>query len=230
MNKKVIGYVRVSTNYQVKNGDSVENQIQRIRDYCSLNNLELIDIKTDNGISGKSSKNRNGYREIICMIKNKEIDGVVVYSLSRWGRSVRENWESIDLMTKSNIGFYSVKEMVDTSSSMGKFILGVMNCMYQLEVEQLSERTKDVLQYKKKCGQVYSPTLYGFDRIENRLVKNKKEQRVLRLINRKKSLGQSLQKISDYLNEKNYKTKTGKQFSRHTLFYMLKVDRDLIGT
>ena len=82
---------------------------------------------------------------------NKEIEGVVVYSLSRWGRSVRENWESIDLMTKSDIGFYSVKEMVDTSSSMGKFLLGVMNCMYQLEIEQLSERTKDVLPRNIKC-------------------------------------------------------------------------------
>jgi DNA invertase Pin-like site-specific DNA recombinase len=53
--KKVIGYIRVSTEYQKIKGNSVKNQIQSIKNYCSVNDLELVKIYEDKGISGMSN-------------------------------------------------------------------------------------------------------------------------------------------------------------------------------
>ena len=53
--KKVIGYIRVSTEYQKLKGNSVKNQIQSIKNYCSVNDLELVKIYEDKGISGMSN-------------------------------------------------------------------------------------------------------------------------------------------------------------------------------
>ena len=53
--KKVIGYIWVSSEYQKIKGNSVKNQIQSIKNYCSVNDLELVKIYEDKGISGMSN-------------------------------------------------------------------------------------------------------------------------------------------------------------------------------
>ena len=45
--KKVIGYVRVSSTIQKEKGNSIPNQINKIKSYCKLNDYELIDILKD---------------------------------------------------------------------------------------------------------------------------------------------------------------------------------------
>jgi len=50
--KKAIAYIRVSTDDQVKNGVSLENQAERIQDYCGYKDIEIIDEIKDEGVSG----------------------------------------------------------------------------------------------------------------------------------------------------------------------------------
>ena len=52
--KTAIGYVRVSTQEQATNGVSLDAQRDRIRAYCKLNSIQLIDIKADEGYSGST--------------------------------------------------------------------------------------------------------------------------------------------------------------------------------
>ena len=51
---KAIGYIRVSTDEQAKEGMSLENQKEKIRSYCDLKDLELLEIVEDAGISAKN--------------------------------------------------------------------------------------------------------------------------------------------------------------------------------
>ena len=58
---KTVGYVRVSSQNQVKNGKSIDNQITRIQEYCKIENLGDVEIVKDLGISGKSLNRWNMY-------------------------------------------------------------------------------------------------------------------------------------------------------------------------
>ena len=65
---KAIGYVRVSTEEQAREGISLDNQKTKIEAYCELNDLELVEIVEDAGKSGKDL-NREGIQSLLNSIK-----------------------------------------------------------------------------------------------------------------------------------------------------------------
>jgi DNA invertase Pin-like site-specific DNA recombinase len=77
--KKAIGYIRVSTDEQAKEGVSLENQEEKIRSYCDLKDFELLEIVEDAGISAKNLR-RPGAQKVIEMAQKKMVDAVVVHS------------------------------------------------------------------------------------------------------------------------------------------------------
>jgi len=83
---KAIGYIRVSTDEQAKEGISLEDQEQKIRDYCKLKDFEILEIIQDAGISAKNLR-RPGAQKVIEFAQEKMIDAVVVYKLDRMFRS-----------------------------------------------------------------------------------------------------------------------------------------------
>ena len=79
---KAIGYVRVSTEDQAREGISLDNQESKIRAYADLNGFELVDVIKDEGLSGKTM-DRPGMNRINAMIEAGEIEAVIVYKLDR---------------------------------------------------------------------------------------------------------------------------------------------------
>ncbi len=61
--RQAIGYARVSTDEQAREGVSLEVQVARIRAYAQAKELELADVLTDEGISGKTLE-RPALREL----------------------------------------------------------------------------------------------------------------------------------------------------------------------
>ena len=84
---KAIGYIRVSTDEQAREGISLENQKAKITAYCELNDLDLVEIIEDAGKSGKDL-NREGIQSLLGKVKARTIDAVVVYKLDRLSRRV----------------------------------------------------------------------------------------------------------------------------------------------
>ena len=177
--KKVIGYIRVSTEYQKLKENSINNQIKSINEYCNRNDFDLVEIFEDNGISGLIS-NRIGLTEMIDKIKSENVDCVIVYSLSRLGRKLKDVIQFIELLEKKNIKFISLKENFNSNDIVGKLMFNILGSINEFEVNILSQRISDVKQYKKSVKEVYcGKILFGTDRIDNKLVKNDKEFRVL---------------------------------------------------
>ena len=208
--KKVIGYIRVSTEYQKLKENSINNQIKSINEYCNRNDFDLVEIFEDNGISGLIS-NRIGLTEMIDKIKSENIDCVIVYSLSRLGRKLKDVIQFIELLEKKNIKFISLKENFNSNDIIGKLMFNILGSINEFEVNILSQRISDVKQYKKSVKEVYcGKILFGTDRIDNKLVKNDKEFEVLELINELRNKGNSYFKISKYLNDHNILSKENK--------------------
>jgi site-specific DNA recombinase len=202
---KTIGYVRVSTDEQAREGISLEAQKTKIAAYCELNDLELIEIIEDAGKSGKDL-NREGIQSLICEVKAHRIDAVVVYKLDRLSRRVRDTLSLMDLIEKKNIAFHSITERIDTKSAMGKFFLNIMASMNQWERDTISERTRDALHHKIDKGERAGQIPYGWILASDgkALLLNKKEQKAISLICNLHDKGYSYRAICRELEAEHY--------------------------
>ena len=205
-----VGYIRVSTEDQAKEGVSLDNQRQKIKSYCQLKDLTLEKIIKDSGISAKNL-NRPGVQKVITMARKKEIDAVVVFKLDRIFRSTVDAIETTKMFDKMGISFHSIFETLDTKSAMGRLFFTLTAALAEMERRIIGERTKEALAYKRSRNEKTGGDIpYGFNLTENRLlVENEDEQGVIRLIHRLKQQGLSLRKISKKLEQEGFKTKRG---------------------
>lgn len=76
--KKTVGYVRVSTRDQVLEGYSLDAQRQKISEFCQQDDMELVKIYADEGISGSSVEKRPGIQSLLAMLETRNL----IWSLS----------------------------------------------------------------------------------------------------------------------------------------------------
>lgn len=218
--KKVIGYIRVSTQEQACKGVSLDNQRDKIKAYCNLNDLELIEIISDAGRSGKDLK-RPGIEKLINI---KDIAGVIVYKLDRLSRKVKDTLQLIESFEKRDITFHSITERIDTRTAIGKFFLNITASLAQMERDLISERTIDALQYKIKNGERAGQIPYGYilSKDNKTLIENPAEQKAIKLILELKDQGYSLIGITRELEIKGHKPRGKKWYAQSVKNILLK--------
>jgi len=207
---KVLGYVRVSSEMQKKKGNSIDLQNKKINEYCLLNDFDLIDVYEDDGISGMSIDKRDGYKGMLDYMKENSVDGIVVWSLSRLGRRMKDVVEFMDYLKVNGIKFWSIKENLSNDDKIGSLIMNILSSINEFEVEVIRERIRDVKRNKKENGEVYGRMMYGFDNVNGKMVENKDEKRVISRIKNFRSRKWSWRKISNRLNDEGIKSKEGK--------------------
>ena len=205
-----IGYIRVSTEDQVKEGVSLDNQREKIKSYCHLKDFHLENIIEDAGISAKNL-NRPGVKKVLEMARKKKIDAVVVYKLDRMFRSTVDALETTKMFDRWGISFHSIHETLDTKSAMGRFFFTLIAAIAEMERRIIGERTKAALSHKRSKNEKTGGDIpYGFNLGKNGLlVENENEQKVIRLIYRLKRERHSLRQICRELEIEGYKTKRG---------------------
>ena len=207
--KKLIGYVRVSSNISKLKGNSISNQISKVKDFCGLNDYELVDIMKDEGKSGMEYSKRDGYLELINKCKTDNIDGVVVYCLSRLGRRMKDIIDVMEMFNSNDIEFYSVKENINNKDIMGKLMMNILMSFNEFEVDNIRERIIDVKRNNKENGLVYGKLMYGKNKDGKKLIDNIDEMKTIRYMKTLRSKGWSYFRISDKLNDKNIIGKSG---------------------
>ena len=220
MNRISIGYIR---NSRITQENSISTQESLIREFSERNGIKLDRIIIDEGISGSGEQvnDREGYQKIIKMIEDGKVDNLIVLSISRWGRNLGEIYRSVEMMEKNNTKFYTIKENIDTSSIYGKFTLNLLSSLYEMELGLIKERTRDTLKVKKENNKVYTKYVYGFDRVGDDLIRNEKEDKMIRKMMRLKDSGKSYGEIVNYLNRNKYRNKSGNKFSRGNVYGIL---------
>jgi site-specific DNA recombinase len=198
---KVVGYVRVSTDKQADEGVSLNLQAEKIRSYCQLYNLELVDLIEDSGESAKDL-NRPGVQMAIGMMDRKIVQGIVVYKLDRLTRSILDMGNLIQKYFDKGTRLISVQEQIDTSSATGKFFLNIMMSFSQYERELIGERTRAAMRHKisrnEHAGEIPFGKRLGPDKIH--LEDSPEEQRSLVHLRHLRNAGFSIRKIADRLN------------------------------
>ena len=227
---KVVGYARVSTEKQVKEGISLEAQEAKIKAWAELNDSELIAICRDEGISGAKADRAGLKKALEAATEHKA--ALVIYSLSRLSRSTRLTCEIGDKLDKAGADLVSISEKIDTTTAAGKMVFRVLAAMAEFERDQFSERTKLALNHKKSKGEKTGGDVpFGWDADHSgKLIENDTEQHVIKLIFDEWGRGNSLGSIAKRLNNDGYKTKRGSRFYAQTIKNILNYNKSLLKT
>lgn len=205
---KAIGYLRVSTAGQVEDGISIEAQEAKVRAWAELNGAEEILVFRDEGISGKRSDNRPGLQEALDSVQTG--DALVCYSLSRLSRSTKDTIHLADKLDKIGADLVSLSEKIDTTTAAGKMVFRMLAVLSEFERDQVSERTKTALQYKKTKGEKTGGDVpFGYRLKGAKLVPDKKEQRAVQLIMDLRADGISLRGICRKLEAEGFRRRRG---------------------
>lgn len=217
--RSALGYLRVSTLEQSQEGISLDVQRARIEAYAQAKNLELLDILTDEGISGKNLK-RPGLRELMSRCERGEVQHVIVTKMDRLSRSTRHLLSLVeDLFIKRQIELHSVSESIDTGTPHGRFLLTILGGLGQMERELIGERTKGALAYKRERLEPTSHPPLGFaaNGSRERMIPVPQELKVVRRILDSWRRGQSYSAIARQLDSERVSTKRGGRWASETV-------------
>jgi site-specific DNA recombinase len=128
ISKKVLGYVRVSTEEQASKGHGLEAQERAIRAFAESQGFELIGIEKDSGVSGaKKPSERAGFRRVLQLAEERRYSVLLVWKFDRLARNLFYSVTTVnDLQEKYGVVLRSVTEPIDTSNPMGQMIFTLL--------------------------------------------------------------------------------------------------------
>ena len=136
MNRKAVIYSRVSTNEQ-----TVENQLRVLREVAEKRGLEVVREISDEGISGaKGRDERQGFDELIKGSVKNEWDIILVWDVSRLGRSLKHLVSFLEDIQSANCDMYIHQSGIDTSTPSGKMMFGMLSVFSEFERSMIRER------------------------------------------------------------------------------------------
>jgi DNA invertase Pin-like site-specific DNA recombinase len=179
-----LGYCRVSTDEQVRDGVSLDVQRERIRAYAEAKGFALAAVLVDEGVSGKRLE-RPGLRELLERCQRGNAKHVIVWKLDRLTRRTRDLLTLIEeVFLAQQVELHSVNESLDTSTPHGRFVLTLFGGLAQMERELIGERTRGALAFKREQRHPTSHPPLGFrtNGKRHRMVPVPEELRVVRCI------------------------------------------------
>jgi DNA invertase Pin-like site-specific DNA recombinase len=210
---KALGYVRVSTEEQVKTGVSLAAQLERIKAYALMTGLDLTRVISEDGVSGaKRLETRPGGVELSGAVAARHVEHVVALKLDRLFRDAEDALRVTRAWDKAGIALHVIDmggSALNTASAMGRMFLTLTAAFAELERNLISERTSTALRHKRNLLKAYSPTPYGYDRNGENLTPNFTESQTLRRLKEMDAAGLSLRAMADRLNEDGVPTKRG---------------------
>jgi site-specific DNA recombinase len=226
---KSVGYIRVSTEEQVKDGESLQRQEALICAEAARQSWELIAVLRDEGVSGgKPASKRPGFAALVAMVKAKAANIVVVADLSRLSRSQKDTLiflEDVCGPAKARL-FTLDKGFVENKTVSGTMDLTLKALLAEVYRKEISEKTLRAMQYKRQRSEKLGGDVpFGFVAVDGKLVPNDTEQRVIGIVRKQRQRGFSLRKIAAKLQKIGATTKRG-----HTEWTPIQVLRILART
>lgn len=152
MTKHAAIYIRVSTDAQREEGYSIDAQKEMLTAYCVSKSIRDYEYYIDGGYSG-SNLERPELKRMVDDIKQDKISCVLVYKLDRLSRSQKDTLFLIeDVFNPHGVDFVSLNESMDTSTPLGRLMLGILSAFAQLERENIRERTSMGMKERVKEG------------------------------------------------------------------------------
>lgn len=149
--KYAFAYLRVSTEEQ-----TVQNQKLVLEKWGQGNGYQILDFFEDSAVSGKvPATQRRGFRDMLEFVKTAQVDAVLVYELSRVGRTFWDTLDAIKAIEQyAPLISCSPREsfLQTTEPSVRKLMIGILTWVAEREREMLVQRTKDGMERARAAG------------------------------------------------------------------------------
>ncbi|MCL6478147.1 MAG: recombinase family protein [Peptococcaceae bacterium] len=163
-----------------KDSCSLEMQQERCIALCQANGWNWK-VYSDPGKSGKDLY-RPGFQKMMSDIKSGNIQVVLAYRIDRISRNIRDFFNLMEEFKQLGVGFRSLTENFDTTTPLGRAMLGLVAIFAQLERETTAERVRDNMLDRARGGMWNGgPVNYGFSLKKTTTVINKKEKEITTL-------------------------------------------------
>lgn len=172
--KRVALYMRVSTDRQAQEGDSIPAQRNALQKYVRERpEMVIAGEYIDGGISGTKA-DRDELQRLLDDVRERKIDQILFTKLDRWFRSVRHYTATQELLDQYGVTWTAIWEaMYDTSTPSGRLIVNQMQSIAQYEAENTSLRIRQVFAYKLSKNEVTSGKQpFGFSIVNKHIVPN----------------------------------------------------------
>ncbi|WP_068773566.1 recombinase family protein [Paenibacillus sp. FJAT-26967] len=225
---KVIGYLRVSTSGQAKDGYSLSYQQDEIESFCREQGWELLHVFSDEGISGAKvdesafEVDREGFQDMLSFLSTQSIHHVVVLNTNRLWRSdivkvlIHREFKKFSVDVKSiEQPTYSIYKK-DPSDFLINGLIELLDAYQRLEIAMKLGKGRN--RKAKEGGYAGGRATFGYKATKGSKILEIDErqaaivQRVFALKDKNPSV--SLASIAEQLNLDNYKTHEGKLFTK----------------
>ena len=211
--RRVAGYARVSTDLEQQQ-NSYQTQLDYYTSYIKARpDWEFAGMYSDEGITGTSTKRREGFNRMVEDALSGKIDLIITKSVSRFARNTVDSLSTVRKLKDAGVEVYFEKENIYTLDQKGELLITIMSSLAQEESRSISENT--TWGQRKRMADGYGcigfSHFLGYDRgPDGGFVINEEQAKIVRRIFSEYIDGRNTRQIAKGLTEDGIKTVTGK--------------------
>lgn len=222
--RRVVAYARFSSNNQ--RDESIDAQLRAIGDYCERENLQLVEVYTDEAQSA-TTDNRDDFKVMIdALLKGKmDIDAVLVHKFNRFARNKYDSALYKKRLRDIGIKVISVTQPIDDSPE-GRILESMIEAMDEYYSENLAlEVKKGMLENALKGKHTGGGKLLGLSVDSEGYYYPDENAHIVKRIFKEFANGVPKAKIVDRLNREGYRNQYGRPFKTRTIMDMLQNEK-----
>ncbi|RYC74836.1 recombinase family protein [Candidatus Nanosyncoccus alces] len=217
---RVAAYARVSSDKDAA-FHSLEAQKAYYEEYIRQNpNWTLVDIYSDNGISG-TIINRPEFQRMLEDCRNGKIDLVVTKSITRFARNTVILLETVRELKALDIDVFFEKENMHSISPDGELLLTLLAMYAEEEARSASENQKWRIRKKFENGEPWVGDMLGYRLVDGKMIIVPEEAEIVKMIFNDYLSGMGLQTIAKKLNSMDFPARYSDHWRANTLSVIL---------
>ena len=219
MSKKAAAYYRFSSDNQ--RTESIDAQRRAVHEYCSANDIEIVEEYVDEAYSAKSS-DRPSFQRMIRDSAKREFEIIVVHKLDRFARNRQDSAMYRIILQKNGVVLRSVIENFDDSPE-SVILESLMEGLAEYYSKNLAREVMKGMKenaYNGKHTGGYVP--FGYNLTPDKKIEiNVSEATAVRKLFDMVLEGKSYREIAEYLNGSGFRTRGGHAFNKNSIYEML---------
>lgn len=174
-------YTRVSSQGQVEEGYSLDEQKRLLKEHAKKQGYIVYDIYTDPGISARDIAHRPQIQRLIADIEEGRINVVCAFKLNRTFRCLNELTTVMEVMRKNNVIFdFKAEGILDLNTTTGKLQAQILGMVAEMERDNIAEAVYMGMAAAARAGKYQGGTPpYGYSIAYDTVSNNKRKSRKL---------------------------------------------------